>query len=68
MAEAGEQVELARDGKPVVRLVPIAQAKPGELFLAARGSLRGQIVIHDESDLDEAELAAIYDNPIDPTA
>jgi len=36
---------------------------PGARFLAAFGSLKGQIAIHDESDFTEEELDEIYDNP-----
>lgn len=32
-AEAGEEIEIARDGVPVVRLVRLIPEKPGEKFL-----------------------------------
>lgn len=32
-AEAGEEIEIARDGVPVVRLVRVVSEKPGEKFL-----------------------------------
>jgi prevent-host-death family protein len=42
--EAGEDVEIARGGQPVVRLVRIDPASgPGARFLAAAGSLAGKI-------------------------
>ncbi len=46
-AEAGEEVVIARNGKPVARLVPVA--RPGS-FASIRGSLRGQIHIADDFD------------------
>ena len=55
-AEAGEDVEIARDGVPVVRLVPIRQPKPGLRFLAAAGSLQGEIGIGDDFELTDAEI------------
>lgn len=61
--EAGEDVEIARDGVPVARLVRVEPQTPGARFLASFGSLKGQIVIHDESDFTEEELDEIYDNP-----
>lgn len=56
LAEAGEDVEIARDGVPVVRLVPIGQSKPGARFLAAAGSLKGKIKIGDDFEFTDAEL------------
>jgi prevent-host-death family protein len=47
--EAGEEVEIARHGVPVAKLVRIEPAAtPGARFLAAYGSLAGQIVIGDD--------------------
>jgi prevent-host-death family protein len=57
--EAGEEVEIARNGVPVARLVPVAPAGPGAAFLAARGSLAGQVVIADDFELDEDEIEAM---------
>ncbi len=56
LALAGEEVEIARDGVPVVRLVALDQAKPGDRFLAASGSLAGQIRIGDDFEFADAEL------------
>lgn len=56
LALAGEEVEIARDGVPVVRLVPIEPMNAGERFLAARGALRGQIRIGDDFELTDAEI------------
>jgi prevent-host-death family protein len=41
-AIAGEEVIIARNNEPVVKLVPV-QPRPNR----QRGSLKGQIVIHD---------------------
>jgi len=46
-AEAGEDIVIARNGRPVARLVPVAQ----EASLArAYGALRGQIHVADDFD------------------
>jgi prevent-host-death family protein len=48
-AEVGEDVEIARDGVPIARLVPVDRpVRPGERFLAAHGSLAGEIWIADD--------------------
>lgn len=50
--EAGEDVEIARNGVPVARLVAIEPATgPGPRFLAARASLAGQITIGEDFEL-----------------
>lgn len=60
--EAGEDVEIARDGVPVARLVPIDPAiGPGARFLAARGTLAGQIVIADDFEFTEQEIDELLD-------
>lgn len=55
-AEAGEDVEIARDGVPVVRLTPIVEAKPGIKFLESAGALQGKITISDGFEFTDAEL------------
>ena len=46
-AEAGEDIVIARNGKPVARLVPVA----GRNALAAvHGALRGRIRLDDDFD------------------
>ena len=46
-AEAGEDIVIARNGKPVARLVPVA----GRNALAgARGALRGRIYLAEDFD------------------
>lgn len=55
--EAGEDVEIARDGVPVARLVRIERSTgPGARFIAARGSLAGQISIGEDFELTEDEI------------
>lgn len=55
--EAGMDVEIARDGVPVARLVAIERTEgPGERFLAARGALAGRIRIGEDFELTEDEL------------
>lgn len=62
--EAGESVEIARDGVPVARLVRIdPAASPGRRFVAARGSLAGRISLADDFEFTEAELADLLDDP-----
>ncbi|WP_249009668.1 type II toxin-antitoxin system Phd/YefM family antitoxin [Conexibacter sp. DBS9H8] len=61
-AEAGEDIEIARNGVPVARLVPIdPPAGPGARFLGARGALAGQIVIADDFEFTEQEIDAMLD-------
>jgi prevent-host-death family protein len=54
-AEAGEEIVLARDGKPVVSLTPIAKAGP------ARVGLLGQV----EADEWDSSYALDEDDPAD---
>lgn len=62
--EAGEEVEIARDGQPVAKLVPIERADgPGARFLGARGALAGQIRIGDDFEFSDQELDEILDDP-----
>lgn len=63
--EAGESVEIARDGVPVARLVPIElPSSPGKRFLAARGSLAGHVSITEDFEFTEAELDDMFDGPM----
>jgi prevent-host-death family protein len=60
--EAGEDVEIARDGVPVARLVPIdPPIGPGARFLASRGTLAGRIVIADDFEFSEEEIDELID-------
>ncbi len=62
LALAGEDVEIARDGVPVVRLVALEPMKPGARFLAASGSLAGEIRIGDDFEFTDAELDEMLDS------
>ena len=64
-AEAGEEVVIARNGKPTVRLTPIAQGadiprRPDGLP-AWMGVLRGKIVIAPDFDDYDAEIAEAFE-------
>jgi prevent-host-death family protein len=64
-AEAGEDVEIARGGVPVAKLVPIElPTGPGARFLAARGSLAGLVRVGDDFELSDEELDEILDEPV----
>jgi prevent-host-death family protein len=60
--EAGEEIEIARGGVPVARLVRVEPPAPGTRFLAARGSLAGAIEIAEDFELSDAEIEAILDD------
>jgi prevent-host-death family protein len=65
-SERGEETLIARNGKPVARLVPVApDATSGEREL---GFMRGVIVLPDDFDEDHPDIVdAIYaDDPADP--
>ncbi len=55
-AETGDEVVIARGGKPVARLVPFERALPTRRF----GAMRGQITVDERffEPLPEDELAA----------
>jgi len=60
--EAGEDVEIARDGVPVARLMRIDPTDgPGARFLAARGSLAGQISIGEDFEFTDQEIDQLLD-------
>jgi len=62
-AEAGEEVEIARNGVPVVRLVRVEpEMKPGEKFFATAGALAGQIWTSEDFEFSEEELDEIYND------
>jgi prevent-host-death family protein len=62
--EAGEEIEIARDGVPVARLVRVEPPAPGTRFLAAHGSLAGAIEIAEDFELSDAEIEAILDDRV----
>lgn len=62
--EAGEDVQIARDGVPVARLVRIeSPASAGKRFLAARGSLAGRISLSEDFEFTDEELGDMLDEP-----
>ena len=62
LVEAGETVDIARDGVPVARLVRLEpQTSPGARFLATSGSLAGRIRIADDFEFTEGELDQMLD-------
>jgi prevent-host-death family protein len=64
-AEAGEDVIIARNGKPAIRLTPIAQVshiprRPDGLP-AWMGVLRGKITVAPDFDAYDAEVAEAFE-------
>jgi prevent-host-death family protein len=76
-AEAGEEVVIARNGKPAVRLVPVAEPKPDiprrpDGLPAWMGSMKGEIWIAPDFDDYDAEIEKMFEEseifpPNDPT-
>ena len=64
-AARGEEIIIAKAGKPIARLVPL---KKTERKLRIPGGMKGQIWIADNFDepMSEEELALWYDSPIFP--
>lgn len=63
--EAGEEVVIARHGRPVARLVRIeTSAGSGARFLAATGSLAGQIAIAEDFELTDHEIDGMLDGSV----
>jgi prevent-host-death family protein len=60
--EAGEEIEIARNGVPVAKLVRVErEMSPGERFLATAGALAGQIEIPGEDpEFSEEEIDQWY--------
>ena len=57
-AAAGEEIIIAKSGKPIARLCPLAQPKPKRVL----GRLRGQIVVPDKFDqLYEEEIRELFE-------
>jgi prevent-host-death family protein len=59
-ALAGEEVVIARNGEPVVRLVPIAKKR--ETRVPGRG--KGKIWISPEFEFTEAEVTELFEGPL----
>jgi len=63
LVEAGEEVIIARNGRPVARLAPLVSKVPNRV----PGLLRGQIHIADDFDeFTDQDAADWYDGPIEP--
>jgi prevent-host-death family protein len=63
---AGEEIVIAKDGKPVARLVAYKEAEPP---IRRPGSLKGKIWISPDFDKVDKEIEALfYDGPIEPPA
>jgi len=61
--EAGEEIVIARNGRPVARLVPTQRDRPPRV----PGSLRGKIWISPDFDEPDEELIDLFENgPIFP--
>lgn len=59
--EGGEDVEIARDGDPVARLVPIDKREgPGKRFLDGWGSHRDRVVIPEDFEFTDDELDELF--------
>jgi prevent-host-death family protein len=57
-AAAGEEIIIAKSGKPVARLCPLAEPKKPRVL----GRLRGQIVVPDDFDtLCEDEIRELFE-------
>jgi prevent-host-death family protein len=57
-AEAGEDVVIQRNGKPVVRLVPIVEAP--QSLASVRGAWRGRVRVADDFDELPEDIAAAF--------
>lgn len=56
-AEAGEEIVIARRGKPVVQLTPVA---PRNRLAEAYGALRGQVWMADDFDDCDEEIEKLF--------
>ena len=59
-AEAGEEIVIARAGKPVARLVPYVAERPKRVF----GRLKGQIVVHGDFDAENQQIAREFEESV----
>ncbi|MEW1957788.1 type II toxin-antitoxin system Phd/YefM family antitoxin [Kineococcus sp. NPDC059986] len=60
--ERGEDVVIARAGKPVARLVPVAAR-----VARVPGTLKGQVVIADDFDETPADVVAGFYDDLEPS-
>lgn len=63
-AEAGEEVVIARNGKPAVRLQPVATAGSGQ-SRAIFGALKGEVVFAVDYDSADPQIEAMFDESLD---
>ena len=56
--ERGEEIVIARAGKPIARLVSVGPARPR---VRAFGSMRGQVRFASDYDEADAAVAALFD-------
>lgn len=56
--EQGEEIVIARAGKPIARLVPVGPDQPRD---RAFGSMRGQIRFAPDYDQADAAVAALFE-------
>jgi prevent-host-death family protein len=68
--EAGEEVQIARNGVPVARLVAVPpKTGPGGRFLAHWGSLADRVKIAEDFELTDQEIDDLLaGDPLDPGA
>lgn len=59
-AEAGEEIHLARNGAPVVKIVAVDMVHPGERILASWGKSGVEISPADDFEYTEQELDEMY--------
>lgn len=57
-AENGEEVVLARNGKPAVKLVPVVEKKNRSIL----GALKGKMWISDDFHLPDPEIEDLFNN------
>ena len=60
-AEAGEEVVIARNGKPAVKLTPVEAAPEHRAKGSWLGSLRGQIWMADDFDAPNEEIGRLME-------
>ena len=65
-AEAGEEVVIARNGKPAVRLTPVTPAddipRNPDGLPAWMGSLRGKMIVPDDFDALDQEIGESFED------
>lgn len=62
--EAGEDVEIARNGVPVVRLVRVEPLTLGARFAALKGALAGQVFLTDDFEFSDDEIDEMLDDDL----